>query len=348
MNHILNGILLCAGAFAALGCQSGVLTAPPLAVGQYSVNALISDGNNVYWTSGEGFVRSVSTAGGAVAEVAQGLTFPVYIALDNDAVYWSDSGTIARAPKAGGATEMLFENEDGVGALQVDDTSLYWLRGIDEVASIATTGQVRTAPKLAASAVQTLFSDSVNPNALALNGTLYFGAQLATPEFDGFGLAELPTSGGTPVAPVAVASGNNTASYGANVCTSGIDAQAQSLDANTTLEAITCSALDGTNPNVVAAGLTAAVMSLTLDDTTVYFNTADGAMSAVSLDGTTPIVTGATTSPDNDTVVGATPSAGNGPVTFATGPGSASVAVDTTQVYWAHNAGNAVFAMPKF
>jgi len=72
-------------------------------------------------------------------------------------------------------------------------------------------------------------------------------------------------------------------------------------------------------------------------------------MSVVGLDGASPVMTGSVTSPDSDTIVGPTSTGASGPVVFATGPaGVASVAVDITQVYWAHTNGNAILAMPKF
>ncbi len=245
--------------------------------------------------------------------------------------------------------EILFENEDGVGSVQVDATSLYWLRAADETSA---TGQIRKAPKIAGSTVETLLSDSLDPGGLALNGSLDFPANVtatpATPTADTSALYTLPTTGGTPVA-AASGSFDSVVTYGANICSAGPDAAALALDPNSTAQAITCTALDGSNPNVVASGLTNVVTTMTLDDTTVYFGTADGTMSAVALDGTSPVFTGTVTSPDDATVVGPTSTGSTGPVTFATGPaGSASLAVDVTQVYWAHANGNAVFAMPKF
>ena len=347
MNYLFSSMLF-VGAFATLGCQSGVLVAPPLATGQLDVTALIGDGDNVYWTTSDGFVRRVSTSGGPVVDLARGLVAPSAIALDDVAVYWAGNGTIGRAPKAGGATEILFENEDGVGSLQVDASYAYWLRGPGEGAANAT-GQVRKAPKAVAAAVQTLLSDSIDPHALALNGSLYFPATITTPLAAGSGLYALPTTGGTPVA---ATSGQfaTVATYGASICSAGADAQALATNPNATAQAITCTALDGSNPTVVAAGLPSLVTSLTLDDTTVYFGTADGTMSAVAVDGTTPVGGGAVTSPDGTAILGPTSSGAYGPVVFASGPTAAAsvVAVDVTQVYWAHTGGNAIFAMPKF
>jgi len=347
MNHFFPGTLVLAAAFAALGCQNGPLVTPALALGQLNVTSLTGDGNNVYWTTGDGFVRSISTNGGVVANLAQGLVAPASIALDNDSVYWAGNGTIGRAPKAGGATEVLFDNEDGVGALQVDDSYAYWLRAPGE-GIVDAAGQVRKAPKAVAAAVQTLLSDSIDPKALALNGSLYFPADVSTPLATGTALYQLPLTGGTPVAAV-TGQFTSVASYGGSICSTGADAQALSLDPTSGAQAITCTALDGTNPTIVASGLASIVTSLTLDDTNVYFGTADGSMSVVGLDGASPVMTGSVTSPDSDTIVGPTSTGASGPVVFATGPaGVASVAVDITQVYWAHTNGNAILAMPKF
>ena len=320
MNRIVCCGVVVAGAAFALGCQDLPAAAPPLADGQGSVTALASDGDHVYWTTGDGHVRRVAAAGGAVEEVAQGIVQPSRIVLDTDSVYWATAvGQIGRAPKAGGTAEVLVQNEDGLGALQVDDASVYWLRG---PAQGAAAGQVRKAAKTPSTSVETLAQQPIDPGALALSGaTLYYpGTGSAA------GMQELPTGGGTPAAAMAGVF-HILSTRGASVCGAGPDPSALAQDPNATSQAITCAGLDGSNPRAVASGL-GVVGALALDDAgMIYFATLDGSVGVASVDG----------------------SSAAGPMIFASGPpGGASVAVDATSVYWANESGDAIFAVPRF
>jgi hypothetical protein len=68
------------------------------------------DAQNVYWTDlGDGSVRAVPKAGGAVVTLATGQAQPRRLALDGSYVYWANhlGGAIMRAPKDGSAAPTL-------------------------------------------------------------------------------------------------------------------------------------------------------------------------------------------------------------------------------------------------
>jgi hypothetical protein len=368
--RLLHGFIF-SGALAGFGCQ-GLQGTPPLALDQLGVSALASDGTNVYWTMASGDVRSAPTVGGSVQQVSKTVG-PGQLVLDVDSAYWgANNGEIQRAPKAGGSPETLVENVTTLGALQVDEGSLYWMVGQSEG---ALSGQVVKAPKAPAAAQTVLLPMSpLDPNTLTLTGaTLYYAGAVATSA--PVGLTELGVTGSAPVTDVQ-GTFTRVASATATVCGAGPDPVALAADPTSAAQAITCSALDGSNPRLVATGLTAVVTSVALDDTTVYFATADGAVSAVPVAATSPVDMSGSSS--DGTASGQPVGAGtcfegaactcsgaasgaqvcdsmgngtcqcSGAATFAMGvAGGASVAIDDTNVYWAQSAGNAVFALPR-
>jgi len=366
--RLVHGFIL-AGALAGLGCQ-GLQGTPPLALGQTLVTGLASDGSSVYWITGSGDVRGVSSTGGAVQQVST-TTSPTFIGLDTGNVYWTTgTGEIQRAPKAGGSAEALVQNVNDLGALQVDDSSVYWLVGQSEGIG---SGQIVKAAKAPAAPRTVLLDMSpLDRSSITLTESrLYYVGTTSTAT----GVNELGVQGGTPTTDVTgsfsiVASATNT------VCSAGPDPTALSADPNATAQAVTCSALDGSNAHLVATGLPAPVISIVCDDTTVYFATTDGAVSSVPVDANIPVVMSGPTSDSSGT--GQAPGAGicaadaacacagtttgvqvcdgmgNGTcqcpssATFAKGPaGGASLAIDTTSVYWAHLNGDAIFALPR-
>jgi hypothetical protein len=357
-----------AGALAGLGCQ-GLQGTPPLALGQMGISGLASDGNSVYWTTASGDVRSVPTVGGTVQQVTTTVS-PANINLDADSVYWaSGTGEIQRAPKTGGSPEVLVHNANGLGALQVDESSLYWMIGGGEA---AVSGQILKAAKApAASPTALVTSATLYANTLAQVGaTLYYYDPLTGSTTPG-GVREVDVTEGSPVTDVP-GSFSQVATATSTVCSAGPDPQARALDPNATAQAVTCAALDGSNPRVVASGLTAVVTSMALDDTTVYFATADGAVSSVAADGSNPMVgsgSTSTASPPGDCIanagcscpgsatgvqmcdaLGNTTCQCSGASTFAMSPaslGGAYLAIDPTNVYWAQPNGDAVFALPR-
>jgi hypothetical protein len=298
----------------------------------------LSDGDSVYWTMGSGDIRRVSVNGGGVEQVATSVG-PSRLALDAQSAYWATStGEIRRAPKTGGEAELLVANANGLGALQVDDASLFWLVNPDEGTPA---GQVLKAPKSAgANPAVLLTMSSLDPGTLALVGsTLYYADPL--PGSSQGGVRELDIKGGMPVTDV-IGSFHLIASGRSTVCSAGPDPQALATDPLTTAQAITCAALDGSNAHVVAGALSV-VTSIALDDVTVYFATVDGSLTAVPVAHVSPS-SGASTSDGSGSGTCQCP----GATVFATGPaGGATVAIDDTNVYWAHVNGNAIFVLPR-
>jgi hypothetical protein len=60
--------------------------------------------------------------------LAAGQTRPATLALDEDNVYWTNSGggTVMKVAKAGGDPIVLAANEEGAWAVAVDADNVYW------------------------------------------------------------------------------------------------------------------------------------------------------------------------------------------------------------------------------
>jgi hypothetical protein len=64
-----------------------------LATDQASPRAIVTRGNNVYWTNEGGQVRTVSKNGGPVTTLASDQAYPWGIAVDDKFVYWTTNGS---------------------------------------------------------------------------------------------------------------------------------------------------------------------------------------------------------------------------------------------------------------
>jgi hypothetical protein len=350
----LPGSIIIATSLLALGCQD-LQVAPPLALAQRNVKGLTTDGDHVYWTTGDGFVRRVSTDGGQIEEVAKGLVAPTHIALDADHVYWTASSSeIGRAPKAGGAQEIVAQGEDGLGTLQLDDNHVYWLRP----GNTAGPGMLRKAPKVASAAVDTIAESALDPNSLLLAGSLYFYDPSTTGGSSPSVLAIATDGGG--MTQVIGGSFHMVATNGSTICGAGTDPRAVAVNPTSTTQAIVCASLDGGTgtvtssddttggPRTVASDL-GFVVAMTLDDNTIYFVTDDGQVSAVGLNGAAPGDTSVPVVTSSDGTTDSSSSAAGASVVMATGPaGGASITLDATSVYWVHENGDAIFSMPRF
>ncbi len=86
----------------------------------------------VYWTAGgatatSGAVMSVPLDGGAPTQFVGGQNGIADIAVDDDTVFWSNSGgTIMAARFDGGAPVTLAEGQEGPQNIALDSTSVYW------------------------------------------------------------------------------------------------------------------------------------------------------------------------------------------------------------------------------
>ncbi len=95
--------------------------------GPYEIYDIAVGATNVYWLD-PGVVRSVPIGGGAVTAVATGLAGPMRLAVDDQAVYWTDAadGTVNKAPLDGGPRTVLARCQQWPTSIAVDGTSVYW------------------------------------------------------------------------------------------------------------------------------------------------------------------------------------------------------------------------------
>lgn len=100
------------GAIATLGQTSDQAT-----------DLLLDDGDLVVATRFDGIFR-VAAAGGTPRIVARPQEVPVQIARDRTHLYWASPTEIARIPRRGGAKEQVGPGADG--ALAVTDDAIYW------------------------------------------------------------------------------------------------------------------------------------------------------------------------------------------------------------------------------
>ena len=85
-----------------------------------------------YWASKDtGRILRVAASGVAVEEVATGQASPVFVAVDDDYVYWTNGGTegsgsVAKAPHAGGEVRTLADDQVSPSRLAVVGGQVYW------------------------------------------------------------------------------------------------------------------------------------------------------------------------------------------------------------------------------
>lgn len=125
---------------------------------------------------GHDCLGSACQAGACVPTLlATDATKPLDLAVDATHVYWTDRGSyqIARAPKAGGKTEVLATGEQEPVGIAVDDATVYWT-------TYESSGALRAKPKadLAAAPVSLSTAESY-PWMLALGTTDVFFATLS-------------------------------------------------------------------------------------------------------------------------------------------------------------------------
>ncbi|MEM6293126.1 MAG: hypothetical protein AAGA54_17755 [Myxococcota bacterium] len=99
--------------------------------------------------------------------LATGQTTPKHLAADDTHVYWVEagSGSIVRAPKAGGPVEVLATGQQGAGALAMDATHVYWPAG--------PAGAVLSVPK-AGGEITTVASGLTSPRFVAVDSVALF------------------------------------------------------------------------------------------------------------------------------------------------------------------------------
>jgi hypothetical protein len=99
-----------------------------LARDQRTAIALAVDAKNAYWTTDDGFVRSVPFAGGEVKTLASGQGELFGMVLAGTHLYWTSysQGTIVRMSVDGGATTTLATGQDRPMRIAADCSDVYW------------------------------------------------------------------------------------------------------------------------------------------------------------------------------------------------------------------------------
>jgi len=120
-----------------------------------------TDATSVYWASENGgvyhaaFNDPVCNEGTITAPACKAYgsaSSPYGVAVDDSFVYWTEpsSGTVKKAPKAGGQSSFIATNQDLPQAIAVLDTFVYWGNAST---TGATAGTIRRAPQAAATCV---------------------------------------------------------------------------------------------------------------------------------------------------------------------------------------------------
>ncbi len=125
------------------GEGSAVALAPGRSYQTYG--GLTVDNNNVYWTvqdqknSENGALMRAPISGEPHYPLAAGQVDPGDVVVDLRNVYWVAGCCIHRIAKTGGRITTLVTEDDPIGGLAIDDTSIYW--------TVPSSGLVRMKPK---------------------------------------------------------------------------------------------------------------------------------------------------------------------------------------------------------
>jgi hypothetical protein len=115
------------GTVMKVGLDGGA--AVTLAEGQATPGLLAVRAPFVFWVNEMGDVMKMLVDGGSQGAVvpSMDMDFPSAIATDETYVYWSNQGTISKAPLGGGAVTLLTVSVSPMANFMVvDDASLYW------------------------------------------------------------------------------------------------------------------------------------------------------------------------------------------------------------------------------
>jgi hypothetical protein len=169
------------------GGESEVLT-PPM----FDPKGLAVNDTHVYWANGGYGVDETGSTGATIMRVAKSggtpetvseAVYPIALALDDDAVYWSDADLdqIVMRPLEGTSNTVLAESQRTVKYLALDSTSVYWTNETGEVVKVAKAGGPPTV----------LASGQSQPLGIAVDATRVYWAAAG----DGW-IRSVPLSGG--------------------------------------------------------------------------------------------------------------------------------------------------------
>ena len=184
----------CGHSCGTMTCTMGACDSIVLSTQFNPPGRLAIDSSNVYWTNIDGSIKSVPTAGGTTATLAQGLGSGMGIAVDSQNVYAvSQDGRIVSAPLSGSmAVTVLAASQPNPYALTIDSTNVYWSTtgsgaGNGTIMSCAKTG-CNQAPTTLASGIHVQY-----PYGLLVNGGNVYWTSF---NFGGE-INKVPTTGGS-------------------------------------------------------------------------------------------------------------------------------------------------------
>jgi hypothetical protein len=103
----------------------------PVATGQTEPGSLAVDEQQLYWATDSAVMALDLTEPDAEPfVVVGGIGRPAWLYLAGGYVYWSSQvdGTVARAPKLGGAAQVVASGQEEPGAVVVDSQAVFWVR----------------------------------------------------------------------------------------------------------------------------------------------------------------------------------------------------------------------------
>ncbi|MBI5532248.1 MAG: hypothetical protein HY898_06020 [Deltaproteobacteria bacterium] len=145
----------------------------PLATGQANPTDIAVDDTNVYWSLASGTVTSTTKVPGGVPKNLATQQSPLAIALDGTSIYWVNgtSGSVEKAPKAGGTKTTLASGVMGPSDIAVGGSDVYFIAfGESKLKKVSTSGGTPT----------DVATGLHNPLSIVLDGTYIYLAEQGT------------------------------------------------------------------------------------------------------------------------------------------------------------------------